>query len=368
MHKTKSGFHTIDALRFFAFLKVYLLHLPIDADLGLFNVLKKGGGIGVVFFFVLSGFLITHQLTKEIALNGNIDLKRFYLKRMLRIWPLFYLFLFILYLAPVHIKQMAGLIRPGYAADWRWSFSFLENYAIIIRHAFPAIGGLGITWSLCIEEHFYIIWGIMAVFTPAKKVILVLIAFITIAIIGRIICPIYFPYYDISTNEIITSLDYFAIGGIVGALYALYAHRFDIFILSIPMLLRWLYIIFTIFFVFAGSLIPAVPHIPDYLYPTIESLIFAVMIAIILPRQSPIRIEEKNVFSYLGRISYGLYLFHPIFILIFIQYCNVHHILIDNAKIVAFSIVFTFAPTVLTASFFYHFYEMPFLRLRKYIQ
>jgi peptidoglycan/LPS O-acetylase OafA/YrhL len=63
----KRYFHTLDALRFFAFFKVYLLHLPEQGDFPLFEYLKSGGGLGVQFFFVLSGFLITYILTFEKA-------------------------------------------------------------------------------------------------------------------------------------------------------------------------------------------------------------------------------------------------------------------------------------------------------------
>ena len=61
----KRRFHTLDALRFFAFLKVYLLHVPLQGDFPIFSFLKSGGGIGVSFFFVLSGFLITYLLVFE---------------------------------------------------------------------------------------------------------------------------------------------------------------------------------------------------------------------------------------------------------------------------------------------------------------
>ena len=367
MQNKKTGFHTIDALRFFAFFKVYLLHFPVDRDFGLFSFLKKGGGIGVVFFFVLSGFLITYNLVREQSHQGHVNLRRFYLRRMLRIWPLFYLFLLVLYLMPFHIKESLGLIRPGYDPDWRFSFAFLENYKIIFSHAFPAIGGLGITWSLCIEEHFYIIWGVAATLTTARSMKSVLVSFILTAIACRFLCGIYLPQYDISTNEIVTSMDYFAIGGLVGWSYALYSDRVDRFILSLPLSLRWAYVAFTLTYVLINSTLDGYLHIPSYLSPTFGSVLFAGLIALVLPRESSIRISESNVLSYLGRISYGLYLFHPIFILIFLHYCETRHIRIDTIGILTTGIIFTFTLTVLTASFFYRFYERPILGLKKYI-
>jgi len=72
----KRYFHSIDSLRFFAFLKVYLLHLPIQGDFPIFSFLKSGGGIGVSFFFVLSGFLISYLLILEKVKKNRINLKK----------------------------------------------------------------------------------------------------------------------------------------------------------------------------------------------------------------------------------------------------------------------------------------------------
>lgn len=368
MQIKKPGFHTIDALRFFAFLKVYLHHLPVDGDFAVISVLKKGGGgVGVVFFFVLSGFLITYNLVTEQSAQGGISLKKFYLKRMLRIWPLFYLFLCLMYFIPFHIRESMGVIMGGYTPDWRFSFAFLENYKIILTHSYPLIAPLLVTWSLCIEEHFYIIWGAAAALTSAARMGYVLGLFILIAIVSRILCPIYIPQYDISTNEVVTSLDYFAVGGLLGWLYALHSARVDRFILSIPIALRWTYVGFALLYVFLGGPVEHALHIPSFLSPTFGSLIFAGMIAVVIPQESPIRIGEGNVLSYLGRISYGLYLFHPVFIDMFLHYSISHHIRIDTAGVLTLGIVFTFTGTVLVASFLYHFYERPILSLKRYL-
>ena len=74
----KIHFHSIDALRFFAFLKVYLLHVPLQGEFPIFSYLKSGGGIGVSFFFVLSGFLITYLLVFDKIQNGQINIRNFF--------------------------------------------------------------------------------------------------------------------------------------------------------------------------------------------------------------------------------------------------------------------------------------------------
>jgi len=75
----KRYFHSIDSLRFFAFLKVYLLHLPIQGDFPNIFIFKKWWRIGVSFFFVLSGFLISYLLIFEKVKKNRINLKKFFL-------------------------------------------------------------------------------------------------------------------------------------------------------------------------------------------------------------------------------------------------------------------------------------------------
>ena len=99
MTLTRKYFDTFDALRFFAFLKVFLLHIPL-VNFPVFNFLKQGGGMGVSFFFVLSGFLITYMLLTEKITTGTIQLRRFYWRRILRIWPLYYAMVAFAFLTP----------------------------------------------------------------------------------------------------------------------------------------------------------------------------------------------------------------------------------------------------------------------------
>ena len=100
MTREKVYFPNLDALRFFAFMFVYLRHgfgdvvKPIELGHFILNLLKNGlndsGDIGVSFFFVLSGFLITYLILKEIEVTGKIDVRAFYIRRCLRIWPLYF--------------------------------------------------------------------------------------------------------------------------------------------------------------------------------------------------------------------------------------------------------------------------------------
>jgi len=124
----RKRFHTLDALRFFAFFKVYLLHIPLQGDFPIFSFVKSGGGIGVSFFFVLSGFLITYLLAFEKFHKGQINLKKFFIRRSFRIYPVFFLLVVLAFALPYGFKEKIGfhMIGGGYDLDWKYSFFFLK--------------------------------------------------------------------------------------------------------------------------------------------------------------------------------------------------------------------------------------------------
>ena len=97
---TKRHFETFDALRFLAFFKVFLYHLPFS-HWPLFNSIKAGGDLGVRLFYVLSGFLITCIIAEEKQQTGRLNFKHFMVRRILRIWPLYYLMVAFAYLTPL---------------------------------------------------------------------------------------------------------------------------------------------------------------------------------------------------------------------------------------------------------------------------
>ena len=166
---SRKHFHTFDALRFFAFLLVFLLHLPKTGKTYI-DFFLKSGGIGVIFFFVLSGFLITYILLYEKKHQNKISLKKFFARRILRIWPLFYLMIAFAYLSP-YISNALNLpiSNQGYKPNLLTSIFFGENYKMMITNTFPDWVPLRVMWSLCIEEHFYILWAVLLYFISIKK-------------------------------------------------------------------------------------------------------------------------------------------------------------------------------------------------------
>ncbi|MEQ1954309.1 acyltransferase [Mesorhizobium sp. CN2-181] len=135
-----------DVLRSLAILLVMLVHLPVEATPSLLVGVRNYAWLGVDVFFVLSGYLIGAQLFKEVSHTGGVDLKSFYLRRVFRIFPAFFVVLGLYAIFPV--------VRDAPTMQPVWSFAtFTVNFDFDPRlgRAFTQ------AWSLCVEEHFYLV-------------------------------------------------------------------------------------------------------------------------------------------------------------------------------------------------------------------
>ena len=138
----------LDGLRGIAIILVLLHHAGIPY--------VHGGHIGVDIFFVLSGFLITVLLYQEYVLYEGIDLKRFYIRRLLRLTPALLGLLTIFGAFTLATKSGAALANTGQSIFL--AAFYLSDFAIAFNYS--DLGGLGHTWSLAIEEHFYLIYPV----------------------------------------------------------------------------------------------------------------------------------------------------------------------------------------------------------------
>jgi peptidoglycan/LPS O-acetylase OafA/YrhL len=137
----------LDGVRAIAFLLVFTAHA------GLERVVP--GGLGVTIFFFLSGYLITTLLRLEGTRTGTVSLRKFYLRRALRILPPFYITLALAFLLGL-CGVMWIVAKP---VAYLTAATFCLNYYEMLPNRWLWIGpGLGIVWSLCIEEHFYLVF------------------------------------------------------------------------------------------------------------------------------------------------------------------------------------------------------------------
>ena len=168
-------FKNLDGIRAIAVLMVMLSHFltPLHSK---FNILQQLlnkssmlGQLGVSLFFVLSGFLITRILlnTKE----KKQYFKNFYVRRILRIFPLYYLFLILFYYIFPFILDTE---IPKFSQQLYY-FTYLQNFAITFK--WDSVGPIHF-WSLAVEEHFYIFWPFIIYFFKDNKVIRIIILLI----------------------------------------------------------------------------------------------------------------------------------------------------------------------------------------------
>jgi peptidoglycan/LPS O-acetylase OafA/YrhL len=366
MQERHLTFTTFNALRFFAFLKVFLFHISLpEGNQFLHKLIFGGGEIGVAFFFVLSGFLITYLLAFEKLQNGFINGRNYFLRRSLRIWPLFFLGVFIAYTNNFISSKFHIGSCEGYTPNIFYSLTFLENYQMIMHNNFPNGAPLRVFWSLCVEEHFYLLWFFLFRFISIKHLSKVLAGLWILGIVYRLWFYYQFPnkpvYYDI---DVISKLDYFCAGGLIGMQVALNferlrkrAEKFHSFaryaITSIIIL------VFLCHQFFDGS------RTDDIYFPIITAALFSILILQVATSSTFLYFSETHLFSRLGRISYGLYVYHTVVIVSLLALVKLVNIpfTTDIQKLGLYLLSFLLTISISVLSFRY--FESFFLKLKK---
>jgi peptidoglycan/LPS O-acetylase OafA/YrhL len=163
MNRIKS----LDGMRAIAILLVLFAHslptMPQHLSKNKYNLLVTNGDLGVTIFFVISGYLITKLLVFEREKTGKISLKDFYLRRIFRIFPVFYLYIIVIVLLkcffiPTLFENYSTI---GIAALYLWNYIHVFNVHISASDHGPAI--FSHFWSLAVEEQFYLLWPIMLI-------------------------------------------------------------------------------------------------------------------------------------------------------------------------------------------------------------
>lgn len=346
-------FHTFDSLRFLSFLLVFLHHSPVPKE-NILHYFSKAGGIGVSFFFVLSGFLITYILILEKLNNYNrVPLKKFFKRRILRIWPLYYAMVLFAFCTPFIIKFLhLPSSNEGYEPNWFFTITFLENYVMMYQENFPDVSPLRVMWSLCIEEHFYIIWGLIFYFISLKNIPKLIIISIATSFIFKIIYSI----YDISTLDILTNIDMFAFGAIPAYLFVFHK-EFIGKIEQIPAVYKYCFALFVLLIIVltSNNLLSS----ETILNSAIFGVLFSVLILFTLGEKNAFKISDQSILAWLGKYTYGLYLLHTIFINLFNKIGNNYNL---NWYTI---VVLSFIITVFLSFLSYHLFEKQFSKFKR---
>tara|TARA_B110000285_G_scaffold231390_1_gene300021 strand:+ start:339 stop:1493 length:1155 start_codon:yes stop_codon:yes gene_type:complete len=328
MYKSVKYFKGLNALRFFAAYMVLLHHAEaIRLNYKLFNLkqysLFNNGGLAVSFFFVLSGFLITYLLLKEKTQTSNISVRKFYIRRILRIWPLYYFLVFIgTVILPVILYYLNSPVEVPYSfGEVILYYVFFAPFVVNIFYGHHLLEPL---WSIGVEEIFYIIWAPLFKFLR-QNALVIIISVIIIKVVLMTVMIIFFS--DSVLYQILRWLQFeaMAVGGL-GA-YFLYHSNKDIsarVIFNKP--IQILLFFFIILRLTAFKYLIDVSGIFDFIFtaPVLSQLLMNfvflwLIVNISINRLNLLKLNNR-LFDFLGDISYGIYMYHMVIIFVVILF------------------------------------------------
>lgn len=351
-------FQNLDGLRFLSFLVVFISHLGPDivhgssSDFAFLNFIFQHGRTAVSFFFVLSGFLITYFLIKEKIETSKLDLKAFYVKRIFRILPLYFIVCLIGFI-------VVPMILGKHPSENVWSHLFFgANFDQIYLHSnhIQNSGVLAPLWSIAVEEQFYLFWPFLLLLVNPKKYM-----FLFVVIMFGSYSFIYLNRFNYSVLMLHTFsvIHEFMIGAVIAFLTY---HNFKL-IQWIKIIPKWL-IGLTYILVFGiVFFIPSPYHYIAYPY-----LFAFIILEQVFSENSLFKVSSIKGLDYLGKISYGCYMYHSVvsfFLLYFYKEFNLLELspIISRILFVFFSLSITIGVSYLS----YNYFESYFLSLRKRI-
>jgi peptidoglycan/LPS O-acetylase OafA/YrhL len=316
------------------------------------------GTHGVTLFFCLSGFLITSLLSVEQARTGRIDIRRFYLRRALRIWPLYFLTLALgLVVAPVLLPNL-GFRDAGELlhTHYPWLLAFMLPNLAIVRYG--SLLGLSVLWSVGVEEQFYAVWP-WVVRRFHRILARLLAAVLLLAPIVRCCLAAILPpeAESGSMRPVLALARLFPVESLAaGALLALIIHRgklwsragATIVACGVTLLcLLWLWF--------------AAPYHP--LFHLGSALLWSALLAVVVSRGA-LRGGAGALLQRVGEVSYGVYLYHTFVIaavLLLLRRTGLHDGLLHHVA----TYLLVFGATFALSSGSYRWFETPFLQLKE---
>jgi peptidoglycan/LPS O-acetylase OafA/YrhL len=352
---TRQHYPALDGLRGLAILLVVFYH-----NFGFINYFFFGW-LGVDLFFVLSGYLITSILLDNLGSKNY--LRNFYMRRVLRIFPLYYLCL-IIFLLIVPASNI-NLNVKYYTDNQVWLWTYFQNWLYILKPTNGPTNTLHHLWSLAVEEQFYLVWPLLILLFRRPKyllwlmtAILLLVLFLRFYIwINKIEDLAYFNLYTFSRID----------GICIGCMLALVQKiNFDLLKRFTPVIILSLAAVNFIFYFFNSYYNFTFPYLAIAGYTTF-AVMFALLIHEAVSGETKIinLLFDNTPMKFFGRISYGLYVFHwPVYVLInpfLLKWSNQY---MSNFSSQIFASVTACIAGVIISVISFRYFESFFLRLK----
>ena len=355
----KYYFPQLDSIRGLSFLAVYLFH-AVHPPFGegfisrMLEYFYNSLALSIDVFFILSSFLLTWLGINEYKIKGNFSFINYFIRRVLRIWPLYFLLMLFSFVLLPYVAVRLNVpvtLPPAYYYLYFISNFYLEGHVYFLRFL----------WTLSVEEQFYLLWGICLLLFQ-KNIRECVVVFAATGTIYTIYAVYNKVPYDLNT---LTYLFDFAVGilaavilqrdnGMVTFFRKNEKHRSFLFMMSLPVL-------FILFFI-AGDIggISTKPY-----WDLAGRYVFIVFVGLFIieqmvNEQTVLPLKKYNFLVYTGKISYGLYCFHGIVLTLGGWLFQRLNTTIPAAVSAGILLIVNYA----AASFSYQFIEKPFLVLK----
>ena len=335
----------LDVLRFIAFSLVFIAHTTWP------HPWARAGILGVPVFFLLSAFLITDLLLQEKAKTKTIHIKSFYIRRILRIWPLYFAALLLGFVVVNYFTRRYSMS----GTDLAWYLLLGGNWRAATHGYLPL--GLNLLWTISVEEQFYLVWPTLVRWFSRKTILCIAISMWLVSQVATIVlCAWKIPFEPGIWCNTFISLQYFAIG-------AAFSILLNDKLPTISTMSRIAMAALGIaIFMFCGPLLLGNhPPLIRYILPGLglagigASLLFMSLLGASLPKLA-------RPVTYMGRVSYGLYVMH-VWVWSAVGFGVLYLTQSINGRIFlryVLTIILTFTCAILS----YKFFEKPFLKLK----
>jgi peptidoglycan/LPS O-acetylase OafA/YrhL len=307
---------------------------------------RNAGSDAVTIFFVISGFLITYLLLAETKLNGAINIKKFYLRRILRIWPVYYLYLFI-------------AIIISFVMHDKLLFHYLPFYIFFAGNIPTIVNVMPFYivhfWSLGVEEQFYLFWPFIFKYFKGKLIALLFV-------LAAILCLQPLLSND-NTNHLNHTFYIFIRfvsnfqGILIGCITALlFSKNRMYFSFCFNKICQAAALILMVLLITNGIWI-------DCFHDAITSVLSVIILIALIENKSFFLKTENKVLNHLGKISYGLYVWHPFVMWLFLRMSK--QIIVPAEYLIWIICIGTPLFSILIADISYRYFEVRFLKMKR---